>query len=330
MKKYKSIIGEQLYTVDTLQFQFLVRLAGVILAYILMHVSTVPPNYVIILPITLVFLIYSFIVRFSTLEENITLQRVNLLIDVIMVTVFVGIRGGLRSDFYLGYYIILGYVMLLRDIKLLKQVSILMIILYTAVTLYSSLDFSLSRLFIRCCLMSMSMYCLVVYSKLLNQEVSLRERLSDLALIDPLTHVYNRNVLKNVEQIIDRGCITIAMLDIDDFKKINDAHGHVSGDEVLIALGHLLNQNLRSEDLSIRFGGEEFLLIMHSKRIDAIKRVNDIREKFSNIKYDWYDGQVTFSAGLVENEGPLDLETSIAAADNNLYQAKSQGKNKVV
>lgn len=330
MKKYKSIIGEQIYTVDTLQFQFLVRIAGVILAYILMHISSVAPNYVMILPITLVFLIYSFFVRFSTLEESLALQKFNLLIDVLMITIFVGIRGGLRSDFYLGYYIILGYVMLLRDIRLLKHVSISIIILYTIVTIGYSIEFSFSRLLIRCCLMSMSMYCLVVYSKLLSQEVSLRERLSDLALTDPLTHVYNRNVLKNIEQIIDKAPITIGMLDIDDFKKVNDAHGHIFGDEVLKALGHLLNQNLRSEDISVRYGGEEFLLIIHSKRVDAMKRVNDIREKFSQIKYDWYDGQVTFSAGLVENHGVLDLETSIAAADNNLYQAKSQGKNKVV
>lgn len=125
---------------------------------------------------------------------------------------------------------------------------------------------------------------------------------------------------------------TIAMIDIDNFKSVNDTHGHLSGDRVIKALAQLFQQRLRVTDYIGRFGGEEFLMIMPDMNIhDAGNLINSLRKSFSLIKFKDGDNSfnVSFSAGIAENTGMENFIEQIRFADEALYRAKERGRNVV-
>jgi diguanylate cyclase (GGDEF)-like protein len=125
---------------------------------------------------------------------------------------------------------------------------------------------------------------------------------------------------------------TIAMIDIDKFKLVNDTYGHLSGDRVIKALAQLLQQRLRVTDYIGRFGGEEFLLIMPDITIsDAGNLINSLRKSFSliNFKDNGISFNVTFSAGIAVNTEMSTFIEQIKMADEALYKAKKRGRNLV-
>jgi len=127
--------------------------------------------------------------------------------------------------------------------------------------------------------------------------------------------------------------LSVAMLDIDGFKDINDSHGHLVGDQVLKALAHLLRQRLRLSDSVGRFGGDEYLVVLPETGAEAAHRkMDEIRQNFSAIEHD--TGQVSFavtlSGGVAEYPAVPTSHQLIAAADAALYDAKREGRNRVV
>jgi diguanylate cyclase (GGDEF)-like protein len=125
---------------------------------------------------------------------------------------------------------------------------------------------------------------------------------------------------------------TIAMIDIDKFKQVNDTHGHLSGDRVIKALAQLLQQRLRVTDYIGRFGGEEFLIIMPDMNInDAGHLLNNLRKAFAliNFKENKVSFNVTFSAGIAVNTGMNTFMEQIKIADEAMYKAKKHGRNTV-
>ena len=123
--------------------------------------------------------------------------------------------------------------------------------------------------------------------------------------------------------------LSLMIFDIDFFKKINDTHGHGVGDEVLRSLVHVVFQNIRQEDLLARWGGEEFMILMPQT---ALKSAFDLAERLrKNIeKYEFSKvGKVTVSLGLAEFSSEDDIESFIKWADDALYIAKGNGRNRV-
>lgn len=123
---------------------------------------------------------------------------------------------------------------------------------------------------------------------------------------------------------------TIAMIDIDNFKQVNDTYGHLSGDRVIKAIAQLFQQRLRFTDYIGRFGGEEFLVIMPDMNIqDAGNLINSLRKSFSliNFKDKQKTFNVTFSAGIAENTSMENFFEQIKFADEALYRAKDRGRN---
>ena len=130
--------------------------------------------------------------------------------------------------------------------------------------------------------------------------------------------------------------LSIVMLDLDDFKKVNDSHGHPAGDKVLREFGMLVSGGARGTDLAARYGGEEFAMILpHTDRIRAehvAERVRAAVADFSFLEPD-HPLRVTVSAGVATFAPGLDIasaEQLVAAADRALYAAKKAGKNRVV
>jgi diguanylate cyclase (GGDEF)-like protein len=152
--------------------------------------------------------------------------------------------------------------------------------------------------------------------------------------VDVLTGLPNR---RHAQLVLDaqfaaavRGRpLAVLMFDLDNFKRVNDQHGHVAGDGALRVFAELLRQNTRRMDLSARFGGEEFISILGDCRLpSAIALADRIRSSTESLVFPW--GSVTVSVGVAAYEpGMGSYEVLLAAADRALYGSKQGGKNRV-
>ncbi|MBB1248382.1 GGDEF domain-containing protein [Rhizobium sp. G21] len=170
--------------------------------------------------------------------------------------------------------------------------------------------------------------------------IRLRESLRDQSIRDPMTKAFNRRHLetvfeKEMAKAIRYGRpLSIAMLDIDHFKRYNDTHGHQAGDAALIAVTQHIQSKLRESDWLFRYGGEEFLILFsESGSADAAARLDQIRNSVSMLSIA-NDGvalpHVTISCGAAGlGEDAETFEALVSAADAALYEAKNAGRNQV-
>jgi diguanylate cyclase (GGDEF)-like protein len=127
--------------------------------------------------------------------------------------------------------------------------------------------------------------------------------------------------------------VSLALIDLDRFKKVNDAHGHLTGDQVLRTLAHSLSSGLRRIDVIGRYGGEEFAVILLDASPEAaFIAVDKIRQRFSEITFDAKESvfSATFSAGVSGSRSHSTPEQLIAAADEQMYLAKKAGRNRTL
>ncbi|MFL0797092.1 MAG: diguanylate cyclase [Cellvibrionaceae bacterium] len=127
--------------------------------------------------------------------------------------------------------------------------------------------------------------------------------------------------------------LSLAIADIDYFKKINDTYGHQAGDRVLQVIAKVLNKRIRKTDFIARFGGEEFVMILPETDLDAgVKMLEKVRETIAGCPFHFKgeDVQITSSFGVAEFAEGDTVDVVLARADKALYQAKEQGRNKVV
>lgn len=164
------------------------------------------------------------------------------------------------------------------------------------------------------------------------------EQLRKMALYDALTGLYNRNSgLQLMQNEISRSSrqnkpLSLAIIDLDHFKKINDTYGHQIGDVILKSFASHIKQSTRQHDISCRYGGEEFLLVMPDTGLDEARIVvHRIMEKIrsSTIEKDDTTISYTFSSGVVTNAIDEASDSLIGRADRLLYNAKSQGRNRI-
>ncbi len=175
---------------------------------------------------------------------------------------------------------------------------------------------------------------------LLESIQSANERLEHIARTDGLTGLYNRRYFhEQFNQEFERARryetpLSCLIFDVDDFKKVNDTHGHLVGDSVLVEIANRLLRRVRSIDLSARYGGEEFVVLMpQTEREGAMAQAERVRKHIAESAFEGMPSgeHVTVSIGVaVYNSktmrGPADL---LRAADHALYKAKQTGKNKV-
>jgi len=165
-------------------------------------------------------------------------------------------------------------------------------------------------------------------------------KLQSLAATDGLTGLINRRQFNHqLDSEIARAKryrspLSLALFDIDDFKKINDFYGHPTGDRILQELGKLISGNVRESDISARYGGEEFALILpETGQIDAYELLERLRAMIEHTVFCLPDNPMTVSISVgVAQLDPEHAESYelIEKADAALYQAKKQGKNQVV
>ena len=149
---------------------------------------------------------------------------------------------------------------------------------------------------------------------------------------DELTNTYNyysyKEKINNSFNKYDN--IVLAIIDIDNFKIINDTYGHCSGNVVLKRLGNVLNKINNKDTYVARYGGEEFVVLFFNENINnSYKIINELRIEFSNIKFEELDNNVTFSCGIAKQTKDLTPITLFEKADKALYEAKRSGKNRI-
>lgn len=164
--------------------------------------------------------------------------------------------------------------------------------------------------------------------------VQQNNELHELAFRDSLTKAYNRRALfdelfkaqKHYQR--SRQTATIIMLDLDNFKQVNDQYGHPVGDEVLCWFVQKLQQDTRANDRVFRYGGEEFLILLGGTSMEQAYSVSEkLRHSIANDESTPHGSSITFSAGLAEIKPGEDIDTWITRADNGLYHAKHAGRN---
>lgn len=163
-----------------------------------------------------------------------------------------------------------------------------------------------------------------------------QQQLFYMANSDQLTGVWNRFKLERVgnDEILRsrryRYPLSLLFLDLDDFKEINDEHGHHVGDKLLKSVAKLLGENLRQSDRLFRWGGEEFLILApHTGPEQARELAEKLRKIIASTQFP-YECSVTVSIGVATLCGEEDLEGLIRRADKALYHAKEQGRNRIV
>jgi len=169
----------------------------------------------------------------------------------------------------------------------------------------------------------------------------LMKRMEILAAIDELTGVLNRRFgMKRLNEEFDRSRrhslpLSVAMIDIDNFKKINDTYGHPAGDFILKTLADLFVRNLRVSDFAVRYGGEEFLVVVPgASSVDCFGLMERIRNQAVTlqVQYGSYALGFTFSGGISSFPAAkiADINALIQTADEALYKAKNAGKNRLI
>jgi diguanylate cyclase (GGDEF)-like protein/PAS domain S-box-containing protein len=171
--------------------------------------------------------------------------------------------------------------------------------------------------------------------------LQLRETLRSQAIRDPLTSLYNRRymdetLVRELSRVKRKGApLSVIMIDIDHFKRLNDTAGHAAGDVLLKRVAQHLMASVRREDVACRYGGEEFALIMPELSLEgAVERAERLRREIEDLSVELNGdrvGPVTASFGVAccPTHG-YSGEALLHLADKALYQAKSQGRNRVV
>jgi diguanylate cyclase (GGDEF)-like protein len=173
------------------------------------------------------------------------------------------------------------------------------------------------------------------------QNLALHERVQRLAAIDDLTGLLNHRRLREVlEREVRRARrygtpLALVMLDVDDFKRVNDRHGHQQGDRVLRAVADVVRGSVREVDLAARYGGEELAVVLPQMGLEGARAVAErMRMAITGVRVPTPDGgtlSVTASLGVAAiDRASSTYDDLIAAADAALYRAKRTGKNRVV
>lgn len=160
------------------------------------------------------------------------------------------------------------------------------------------------------------------------------EKLKEAAIIDGLTGLYNRKEIQGqIEQAlvnIEEEKFSLVMLDIDNFKQVNDTYGHQEGDAVIIGLADILHNERSGHVSSGRWGGEEFMMLLHDTDVNAAAYIADlIRQCFANTNFPSVRTQ-TVSLGVTQAKADDTLDILCTRVDEALYKAKKDGKNRVI
>lgn len=175
---------------------------------------------------------------------------------------------------------------------------------------------------------------LISNKKLLDKVKQQQEQLLQMAMTDPLTKLNNRHYLMGItpqkisEAFRHKTPLSMIVIDLDKFKDVNDTYGHAAGDTVLREVGRLLVKESRTEDITVRFGGEEFLIVLsHCNEAHAITKAETLRKLFVELDPGGLHISGSFGVACLPMDFKSDFTGLFAAADEAVYKAKESGRN---
>lgn len=192
---------------------------------------------------------------------------------------------------------------------------------------------------------SITLFAILFSLEITNKEKELEKqngKLTDMSSIDPLTGLLNRRSMSTyleeaVASVKSTGTLfSLAIGDIDNFKMVNDIHGHNAGDDVLIMVANTIKETLPENAVLCRWGGEEFLILLPLVEVDAVPIIESVRYAITKVstKVEKPEGNidlgVTMTFGVSQYIHGFSIDKIISIADENLYKGKEHGKNRVV
>ena len=186
----------------------------------------------------------------------------------------------------------------------------------------------------------LNIYQLLIYVVILIFVISLvitffMRKIENKHIYDNLTKTYNRNGFESIYYIETKRCeryhhpFSMIMLDIDFFKKVNDIHGHLIGDEILISMCELINKSIRESDYLIRWGGEEFFILTPEVDLaSSLKLAEKIRLLIEETVFNSV-GHITISLSVAQKNNEESMESFLKRLDDLLYDSKKSGRNKI-
>lgn len=167
----------------------------------------------------------------------------------------------------------------------------------------------------------------------LKYALSLEKKITNESRTDELTQIKNRYGLYDFyESLEEKKNLTLALFDIDNFKVINDKHGHVTGDYILKRVAEITSETL-DDSFVCRYGGEEFIVVLENdKEVHPITRLEELRKRIKQEKFE-FEGetiQITITIGVADYFDSITLEKWVELADERMYKGKETGKNKIV
>lgn len=274
----------------------------------------------------IVFIVNTFIMSFGIiLSENMFPASISVaLVPIIVAT-------GFGSDLYLNIATGLSYISLLAVDFIYPYIHGEDQDIYISI---SYVEFSIIIILVRVVAGVIKDFCLSSASKIESHE-SNNVNLENKLLRDAMTGLYNHASFYGFLDTItkanseDISTITLAIIDIDNFKKVNDTYGHSKGDEVILFLADVLKRRFTDVGYVCRYGGEEFAVIFINKNGRQAKELMEgALEEFRRHEFSWKEDPVTFSCGICEYmSGRMTDKELFGIADKVLYRAKNSGKN---
>lgn len=266
--------------------------------------------------------------------------------DMSALAVLIFFCDGIRSELFIIFFFLIGFSGIYSDISNTIKSGVLATILYTAACLLSgqSRDDSafITALIIRDTMLLMATYASTRINYEVRKNDDLIRREFRTAMTDKLTglanrHYFEQKLKEEVEYANEYDSVlNVLLFDLDNFKGFNDTYGHLSGDKLLMLFSDIIRKCIRRTDIPVRYGGEEFLILIRDLDIIIAKSVGDrIRRQLEKqrIFIDSADGRqkVTASCGVAQYPTHSNnIKDVIEKADQALYYAKSIGKNIVV
>jgi len=307
------------------------------------------PTSKFIMTTTLILIAILFIIYFLMLKKVVKLLYSQLMALILIIS-YIIFETALVSyhkflPIWIDFSIIIAYIIMDRRYAFLIGMYSLVGVLFIYLKGFYNVDFfSLFTLLFSILTFSILGYTISLQLSIYEKEnKKQKQKLEKLVLIDELTQIFNRRAFFEISNKIlkqanrEHKKISVLMLDIDFFKKINDTYGHAAGDVVLKSIAQIVQKNIRENDVFARIGGEEFAILLYDvdasrSIIIAYKILESIRK--SSIVYKNTPIHITISIGVYCNEFPIDENSKIKdflfKADQALYKAKKTGRNKVV
>ena len=282
----------------------------------------------------------------NQINTNKTSSRLVIFCDIVIVGIISYHLGGINSDMYILFFFLIGYCGIFSSLSYTLIVGVFVATVYSLSCIFSYKstleEFNYWRLIGKDILILLAAYGITQVNGEVKKYGEMHKKEFKLARTDKLTglanrHYFDQKLGEEVEYVDFSGNpLNILMFDLDNFKRFNDTYGHLWGDKLLTLFSDIIMQNIRKSDIPVRYGGEEFLILIRDLDAQMAKGVAErIRRQLEKQRIYVGDDdnrkKVTVSCGLSQYpRNSSNIKEAIDFADKALYHAKEVGKNIVV